>query len=61
MVSVYRFKVYDIASDSHITSKYFATTKFINTLQGAEILADTIIEIDEKQLDGDGKFLNQSN
>jgi hypothetical protein len=52
-VKVYRFRLYDIASDEFRISNRMATAPRIRRLHG-ELLRRTEIEIDRRELDADG-------
>jgi hypothetical protein len=55
MKTVYRYKVYDINSDTEIVAATYAPKEFIEKIDGAKILSETELHIDDDQLDGNGK------
>ncbi len=58
MKSVYRYKVYDINSDTEKMSANYGTENFIKNIEGAKILFETEIQVQDHQIDGDGKLLD---
>lgn len=52
MRTVYRYKVYDINSDTENIAANYATEEFIKKIEGAKILFETELQIDDDQLDG---------
>ncbi len=52
MQTVYRYKVYDINSDTEIVSATYATQGFIQKIEGEKISFETEINIENNQLDG---------
>lgn len=57
MAFVYRYKTYNILTDSLELSNYFATEKFIKETDGAQMLIETKTEVDDSLIDGDGRVL----
>jgi hypothetical protein len=56
MKTVYRYKVYDINSDTEIVAATYATKGFIEQIVGAKILFETEINIEDNHLDGNGIY-----
>ena len=56
MQTVYRYKVYDINSDTEIVSATYATKGFIQKIEGAMILFETEINKEDNHLDGNGIY-----
>jgi hypothetical protein len=52
-VKVYRFRIYDIASDDFKLSARMATRAFIKRV-GGELVRSTELEIDKKHVNADG-------
>ena len=59
MEKVYKYKVFDINLGEMKFVESYATQLFINNIEGSEILYETVIEVELKNLDGDGKFIFQ--
>jgi hypothetical protein len=56
-LSVYRYKVWDYQSDDHAQiPPYFAIREYIEHLEGASVIEDTYLEIDESDLDVHGRI-----
>jgi hypothetical protein len=56
MRTVYRYKVYNINSDTENIAINYATEEFIKKIEGAKILFETELHIDDEQLDGNGIY-----
>ena len=54
MRTVYRYMVYDINSDTEKITTTYATKEFINKIEGARILIETAINVNDDQIDGNG-------
>ncbi len=52
MKTIYRYKVYDINSDTEIVAATYATKGFIEKIVGAKMLFDTELHIHDDQLVG---------
>lgn len=59
MRTVYRYKVYDINSDTEIIAATYAAKQFIEKIEGANLLSKTAIEVSEDQIDEDGKLVSK--
>lgn len=55
LINVYKYRVYDINSDSRLVAPGYATEKFINGISGSEVLYETLREVCLAELDGNGK------
>ena len=58
-MTVYRYKVYDRQHDdlAHIPSHY-ASREFIEHLEGATVIEEDYLEVDESDLDTHGRILS---
>jgi hypothetical protein len=55
IISVYRFKIFDIFNDQNVVSNLYATEDAIVQIK-ADILLEEWLEIDEVFLDGNGMY-----
>ena len=56
MTVVYRYKTYSISTDKLELSDYYATEAFIKSTSGAQLLLDTMLNIDSELVDGNGRI-----
>ena len=56
-LSVYRYKVWDPQNDNHAQiPPYFAIRTYIEQLEGASVIEDDSLEVDESDLDVNGRI-----
>ena len=56
-LSVYRYKVWDPQNDNHAQiPPYFAIREYIEQLEGASVIEDDSLEVDESDLDVNGRI-----
>ena len=56
-LSVYRYKVWDPQNDNHAQiPPYFAIRTYIEQLEGASVIEDASLEVDESDLDVNGRI-----
>jgi len=60
MPLVYRYKTYNISTDNLELSEHYATEKFINSIDGSQLLQDTECEVKDDLLDGNGRIFVKS-
>ncbi len=56
MVTVYKYKVYKLSNDSYVLSEHYATEKFIKAIDGAVMIIDSKLAVEERRLDGNGRI-----
>lgn len=57
MIRVYKYKVYDINSDSYVEHDTFATKEFIDGVDGATFIEDDSMDVNDVYIDGNGKLI----
>jgi hypothetical protein len=56
-LSVYRYKVWDPQNDNHAQiPPYFAIRTYIEQLEGASVIEDDSLEVEESDLDVNGRI-----
>ena len=56
-LTVFRYKVWDHQNDNHVDiAPYYAIRKFIEHLEGATVIEDDFLEVDESDLDTHGRI-----
>ena len=56
-LSVYRYKVWDPQNDNHAQIPlYFAIREYIEQLEGASVIEDDSLEVEESDLDVNGRI-----
>jgi len=56
-LTVFRYKVWDHQDDDHVyIAPYYALREFIEYLEGATIIEDDYLEVDESDLDAHGRI-----
>ena len=56
-LSVYRYKVWDPQNDNHAQiPPYYAIRTYIEQLEGASVIEDDSLEVDESDLDVNGRI-----
>ena len=56
-LSVYRYKVWDPQNDNHAQiPPYYAIRKYIEQLEGASVIEDDSLEVEESDLDVNGRI-----
>ena len=54
---VYRYKTYNISTDTLELSDYYASKEFIKSTSGAQPLFDTALKVSAELVDGNGRVL----
>lgn len=56
-LTVFRYKVWDHQNDNHVDiAPYYAIREFIEHLEGATVIEDDFLEVDESDLDTQGRI-----
>jgi hypothetical protein len=56
-LTVFRYKVWDHQDDDHVDiAPYYAIREFIEYLEGATIIEEDYLEVDESDLDAHGRI-----
>jgi phenylalanine-4-hydroxylase len=56
-LTVFRYKVWDHLNDNHVDiAPYYAIREFIEHLEGATVIEDDFLEVDESDLDTHGRI-----
>jgi len=56
-LSVYRYKIWDPQNDNHAQiPPYFAIRTYIEQLEGASVIEDDSLEVEESDLDVNGRI-----
>lgn len=56
-LSIYRYKVWDPQNDNHAQiPPYFAIRTYIEQLEGASVIEDDSLEVEESDLDVNGRI-----
>mgnify|MGYP000138395442 FL=1 len=56
-LSVYRYKVWDPQNDNHAQiPTYYAIREYIEQLEGASVIEDDSLEVEESDLDVNGRI-----
>jgi len=56
-LTVFRYKVWDHQDDDHVhIPSYYAIREFIESLEGASVIEDDYLEVDESDLDAHGRI-----
>jgi hypothetical protein len=56
-LSVYRYKVWDPQNDNHVQiPPYYAIRTYIEQLEGASVIEDDSLEVEESDLDVNGRI-----
>ena len=54
-LTVFRYKVWDHQADDHVhVAPYYAIREYIEHLEGATVIEDDSLEVDESDLDAHG-------
>lgn len=56
MPTVFKYKVYDINTDTEKFVDAYATEEYVEQISGAVLLRETCLDVDSEQLDCDGKL-----
>ena len=56
----YKHRVYDINSDSYIYFDSYSTKEFIERIEGAKVLNETEMSVDDVSIDGDGRYIDKT-
>jgi hypothetical protein len=56
-LTVFRYKVWDHQADDHVhVAPYYAIREYIEHLEGATVIEDDSLEVDESDLDAHGRL-----
>ncbi|MBU3604504.1 hypothetical protein [Polynucleobacter sp. AP-Kaivos-20-H2] len=56
-LTVFRYKVWDHQDDDHVhVAPYYAIREYIEHLEGATVIEDDHLEVDESDLDAHGRI-----
>ena len=56
-LTVFRYKTWDHQNDDHVNiAPYYAIREFIEHLEGATVIEDDYLEVDESDLDTHGRI-----